>query len=265
MTSPDLDTQILDFIKEVNPSGAYLMGFNDKAGQLFIASEDNLRSALRRLRSLRAKATTDLQKMILDSLETALLFDEPQPVLDDILGTIFAHLVKEGVNDDHMISLFDYAMKDLEACTERFSGKDIPVAVKALTMYRLDGVLEIIDTVRGETKSPKVKKACDSLRRSVSEYVKLFQLEGWGKGEFSNVEKIFTESGFDLARQNFYPDALRKAYDYTETPEELEKNAISWIDEELPKFRKVTSKLAKKFGCDPTPELVEAKINARTN
>jgi hypothetical protein len=262
--APDkLDSQIMDFVKEVNPSAAYLMGFNDYAGRLFIASESNVKGALRKVRALKAKAKTELQRKILDSFEMAILFDEPQPVLDDIVGTIFTHLAKEGVNDAHMLSLLDYASRDLDASRDRYSKKRIPVAVKALTLYRLDSALEILDTVKRESKSPEVKAACDGLKSKVTGYVKLFELEGWGKGEFSNVEKIFMERGSDLGRAKFYQTALRKAFDYHETPDQLEKKAISWIDEELPKFTRVTAKLAKQFGCGASAEAVEAKINAR--
>jgi hypothetical protein len=259
----DLDSQIMDFAMEVNPSGAYQMGFNDHAGKLFIASQSNVRGALKKARALRKKARTELQRKVLDSLEMAMLFDEPQPVLDDIVGTIFTHLAKEGVNDAHMLSLLDYAARDVDACRLRFSKMQIPVAVKALTLYRLDSALEILDTVKGESRSPQVKAACDVLKSKVTDYVKLFELEGWGKGEFPNVEKIFMKHGSDLGRAKFYPSALKKAFDYHESADQLEKKAISWIHEELPKFNRVTARLAKQFGCEATPEVVEAKINSR--
>ena len=265
MISDSLDNQIMDFVKDISPSGAYLMGFNDYAGKLFIASQANVDAALKKARSLRAKAKTELQKKVLDALETAILFDEPQPVLDDIVGTVFAHLAKEGVNDAHMLSLLGYAMKDIDACKARYSEKEIPAAVKALTLYRLDGVLEILDTVKSESRSAKVKEASEALKAKVSDYVKLFELEGWGKGEFPNVERIFKEKGFDLGRQKFYPVALRKGFDYGETPQQLEEMAIGWIDEELPKFKRVAEKLARQFKCKPTPEEVEAEIIERNN
>ena len=265
MVSDDVDAQIMELVKEINPSGAYLMGFNECVGRLFIASKENVDSALTKVRGMRTRAGTDLQRKSLDGMETMLLFDEPQPVLDDIVGTIFALLVKEGVNDEHMLSLFDYAMKDIDACKARYQGRDIPVAVKALTLYRLDGVLEILDTVKGQTKSEKVRAAADALKVKVSDYVRLFELGGWGKGEFPNVEKIFKEKGFDLGREGFYLRALSKGYDYTETPEELEKMAISWIDEELPKFKRSAERLAKKLGCEARPEEVEKRINAKDN
>jgi hypothetical protein len=260
---PHLDEVILDAFKEFSPSSAYLMGFNDYAGKLFIPSQANVDSALRKVRELRRRAQTDLQRKSLDSMETGLRFDEPQPVLDDIVGTIFALLVKEGIRDEHMLPLLRNAVDAIDASTKRYSGKSIPVGVKALVLYRLGGVIEILDTVKGQTKSEEVKAACDALKAKASEYVGIFQLEGFGRGEFPNIEKIFKRDGFDLARQSFYPDALSKALDYSESPEELENNAIEWIDEELPKFRKATETLAKKFGCKAVPEEVEAAINSR--
>ena len=123
MISDPLDREIMEFVKDVSPSGAYIMGFNECAGKLFIASEANVNAALRRARALRSRARTELQRKVLDSMETAILFDEPQPVLDDIVGAIFAHLAKEGVKDDHMLSLLGYAMKDIDACTRWFSNR----------------------------------------------------------------------------------------------------------------------------------------------
>ena len=260
-----LDTQILDLLKEINPSGSYLIGFNECAGKLFIGSDANIRAALKSVRGLRARAKTDLQRKLLDSIEMTILFDEPQPVLDDIVGTIFAHLVKEGVNDEHMTSLMDYASKNIDVSKDRYSRRKIPVAIKALTLYRLGGALQVLDTVKGESRNPAVRASVDSLKAKVTDYVKLFELEGWGMGEFENAERVFREQGFDLGREKFYPAALKKAFDYSETPEELEKNAMGWIEEELPRFKKVTSILAKQFGCDSTPEAVEKKINERNN
>ncbi len=263
MASSSIDAEIVDTVKEISPSAAFIMGFNDSAGKLFIASQSNIDAALRRVRGIRKRATTELQRKALDSIETGLLYDEPQPVLDDISGAIFAHLVKEGVVDRHMISLLEGAMKTVEACEERFSGRQVPVGVKALTLYRLDGVADILDTVKGETKSARVKQACDELKAKVAHYVKMFELEGFGRGEFPNVERVFKRDGFELGREKFYLDALKKGFDYSESPDELERMAVAWIDEELPRFSKVTALLAKKYRCKPVPEKVEEKINSR--
>ena len=148
MANASLESQITDFLKESNPYGAYLVGFNEYAGKLFIASEENISAALRKARALRSKAETELQRKVLDSVQATLSFDEPEPVMDEIVSAIFVHLVKEGVNDDHMISLLDHASRDVAACKKRYARRSVPVAVKALTLYRLEGVLDILDTVK---------------------------------------------------------------------------------------------------------------------
>ncbi len=164
-----LDTEILETYKELNPSGAFILGFNDYAGKLFIPSKGNLREALRRVRQLRRKAKTELQKKVIDSFEVALLFDEPQPVLDDIVGTLFSHLSKEGVNEEHLKSVLSYASKALDATRERFSGREIPVAVKALSLYRLNGVLEILEAVKEAAKGTSLKAECERVKAKATD------------------------------------------------------------------------------------------------
>ncbi|MBI3859056.1 MAG: hypothetical protein HY296_02280 [Thaumarchaeota archaeon] len=258
-----LDAEILHTVKEISPSTAYLVGFNDHAGKLFIPSEANTKAALRKLRALRKKARSETQRKVLDSLEASLLYEEPQPVLDDIIGSIFVHLVKEGLNDEHMLSLLRHSEKALAASRKRFSGRRVPTGVKALTLYRLGGVVEILGTVRGQTKNQGVRRGADAVKAQAEKYVKMFELEGFGKGEFPNVEKVFKKQGFELGREKFYPVALKKGFDYHETPAELERNAVEWLDEELPRFKHVTARLAKNLGCKPVPEEVEKAINAR--
>jgi hypothetical protein len=258
-----LDDEILETFKEISPSGAYIIGFNECAGRVFKPSQENISAALAKVRDLRRRATSELQKKLLNSAEVMILFDEPQPILDDIVGAIFAHLAKEGLNEEHMLSLLSQSSDAIDATRERFAGRDAPIGVKALTLYRLGGVLEILETVKAESKDQRVKAACDSLKAKAADFVSLFNIEGFGKGEFVNVEKIFTTQGFELGRERFYKQALEWGFDYQETPEQLEKVAISWIGDELPKFRRAVAQLAKHFGCKPLPEEIEAKINSR--
>jgi len=263
MQKASLDDEILDAVKEFSPSGAYIIGFNECAGKVFIPSKENLAAALAKVRDLRSRATSDLERKVLNSMETMIEFDEPQPILDDIIGAIFAHLAKEGLNDEHMLSLLNQSADAIDATRDRFAGREIPIGVKALTLYRLGGVLDILDTVKRESEDERVKQACDSLKAKATDFVSLFNIEGFGHGEFENVEKVFARYGFSLGRESFYPKALADGFDYGETPEELEKVAISWIDEELPKFKRVVAQLAKQFGCKPVPEEIESKINSR--
>lgn len=263
MAEAALDMDIIELYKEISPSTAYIIGFNEYAGRLFVPSRSNIEAALRKVRDLRRRAETDLQRKVLDSMEALLSFDEPQPVLDDIVGAIFAHLVKEGVNDKHLLSILRLGYSAIEATEERFAGREIPVGVKALALYRLDGVTEILEAVKQQTKSEELKQECDRLKERASRFVGLFALDGFGKGEFENVTRVFAEKGSALGREGFYTTALSKGFDYYETPDELERKAMKWLDEELPRFRRATERLARRYGCEPVPESVEERMNAR--
>jgi hypothetical protein len=263
MPKSSLDDEILGAIKEFNPSGAYIIGFDEYAGRVFVPSKVNIETALSRVRELRGRATSELQRKVLSSAETMIELDEPQPILDDIVGAIFAHMAKEGINDEHMLSLLNQSSEAIDATRDRFAGREIPIGVKALTLYRLGGILDILETVKSESKDERVKQACDSLKAKATDFVGLFNIEGFGHGEFENVEKVFAKNGFSLGREGFYPKALAEGFDYDESPEQLEKAAIAWIDEELPKFKSVVTRLAKRFGCKPVPEEIESKINSR--
>src|SRR2546422_1086496 len=259
-----LDLEILETYKELNPSAAFLLGFNQYAGKLFIPSSENIQGGLKRIRELRKRAQTELQEKILDALEAALLLDEPQPILDDIVGTIFSHLAKEGVNEGHLLSLLSYSSKAIDATRARFEGREVPTGVKALCLYRLSGIIEILDAVKATDKvGEELKGGCDGLKAKATEFVKLFELDGFGEGTFEEVESVFRRYVFELGRKDFYGVALVKGLDYVETPEELERKAISWIDEELPRFRGVVGKLAKRYGCPAETEEVEKGMNGR--
>jgi hypothetical protein len=260
-----LDDQIVELWKELNPSTAYTLGWNEFAGRLAIPSKQNIQQALKKIRELRSRTENELQEKILDGMEVGLEFNEPQPVLDDILNTIFNHLTKEGVNEKHLLSLLSYASMALDSTSERFKLEDVPIAVKALTLYRLDGVMEILDAVKQATKSKKLKAECQGLKEKAKKFVAAFKLDGFGNGTFEEVEKIFKKHGFDLGRKGFYPVVLKTAFDYYETPEELENKALLWLDEELPKYRAVLKKLANYYECEATTEAVEKKIVERNN
>ena len=261
--SKSLDNEIFELWKELSPSGAYILGWNEYAGKLFIPSEENLAKAVERVRALRRRAENDVQSKVLDSMEVVLLFPEPQPVLDDIVGTIFGHLTKEGVKVRHLSSLMSHASKAIDATQRRFKKVEIPAAVKALTLYRLDGVLEILTSVKSATKDKALQKDCDRLAAKVKAFVSMFELEGFGSGTFDEVEKVFKKYRFDLGREDFYRAALEGGLDYTETPDELEKKALGWIDEELPKYRSIVKRLADHYKCEATPDAVEKMVVER--
>ncbi|HYR03962.1 MAG TPA: hypothetical protein VEO75_01125 [Nitrososphaerales archaeon] len=263
MVNKSLDDEIIQLWKELSPSGAYTAGFEEYAGKLFIPSEENIRRSLELVRALRRRTENDLQAKILDSMEVTLSFDEPQPVLDDIVGSIFNHLTKEGLNERHLSSLVSNSIRAIDVTHKRFSKRDVPTAVKALTLYRLDGVIEIIDAISGRIKGKELKRNCARLKEKAKSFVSLFSLPGFGKGTFEEVEGVFKKTKFELGRERFYRVALENGMDYSETPEELESKALAWLADELPKYRDVTKRLAKQYRCEAKPEVVEKHLVGR--
>lgn len=260
MVNKSLDDEILQLWKELNPSGAFTCGFGDYAGKLFIPSDENIKRALERVRALRRRSENELQGRVLDSMEVTLSFDEPQPVLDDIIGSIFNHLTKEGVDEKHIASLVSDAIKSIDVTQKRFSKREVPSAVKALTLYRLDGVVQVLDAISGQIKGKELKKDCERLKEKAKRFVSLFELKGFGKGTFEEVEGVFKKTKFELRRERFYRVALENGMDYSETPDELEEKALAWLTEELPRYKAVTKRLAKEYGCEATPEAVEKRL-----
>lgn len=263
MVNKSLDDEILALWKDINPSAAFTTGFNDYAGRLFIPSEENVRSALEKVRALRRRAENELQRKVLDSMEVTLSFDEPQPILDDIVGSIFNHLTKEGINEKHLSSLVSDAIKAVDVTQKKFSKRAVPSAVKALTLYRLDGIIEVLDAVSGQIKGKELKRDCERLKAKAKGFVALFALPGFGKGTFEEVEAAFKKTKFDLGRERFYRVALENGMDYSETPDELEQEALTWLNDELPLYRTVIRRLAKEYKCEATPEDVEKHLVGR--
>ena len=86
-------------------------------------SEENIKDALGRVRELRRRAENELQSKVLDSMEVTLLFPEPQPILDEIVGTIFGHLTKEGLNEKHIAALISNAVQGAGRDAEEVQGR----------------------------------------------------------------------------------------------------------------------------------------------
>src|SRR5579875_3158295 len=259
----EMDAQILDLWKEYNPSSAYTQGFNDKAGSFFVPTEENVKKIIIKAGQLKYKAVDILQLKVLDSIIQELEFDEPQMVLELVLGSIFNHMVKEGIVASHMKSLLEGSIQAVEVTKKRYIGKETPIGVKVLTMYRLDGILGILNVVSSSTEDSYVKQLCSALAGEVKSFVNVFNIDEFGHGEFEKVQSIFEKNGFNLGREEIYSDILKKAYDYHEGPEELENKAMNWLEEELKEIARLMPILARRLNSHEDYEEISKEINSR--
>src|SRR2546429_334079 len=145
--SSDVEAEIFEFVKESDPSTAYLQGASEYAGKLFVPSSKNLERVAKRADELRLKAENDLQLKVIDSLAAGHALQEPQSYPDRVLSSFFGYLIKEGIVPSHLKPLTRNAVRALQAAAQETSEKRWPTGLRLLTLIRCDGLLEIIKRI----------------------------------------------------------------------------------------------------------------------
>ena len=252
----DIEAEILQFYCESDPSTAFAAGFNEYGGRLFIPSSNNLDKFARKLEELRLKAENNSQLKALDSLGAIYALSEPQQIPDSILGAYFVYLIKEGIIPSHLRRLTKNAIKAMQTAIVEKSGIDWPVGLRLLTLIRCDGLHEIARTVRKETSDKQLRSGIDDLIELTKKYASLFRVKGFKNKGFDEVYKIIRKQGAELGREKVYAQSLRRLWDYPESPEEVEAKGLEYLNRELPRFKRLTTRLAKKYGVPARAEAV---------
>jgi hypothetical protein len=260
-----LERELFELWKDLKPDDAFAQGIDGAAGRIFVPTPGNVARARRRIAALLPRAKDPAARRFLVALRARLLLGEPPLVPETLLEAIFAHMVKEGVVAAHMTSLADDGRKALEAVRRASRRKRFAPGMRALTRLACDGLAEILDTVEKELADREALAALARLRRALAAYRDAFDLPGFrSEGTFEEVFEVFRREGADLGRARSYARALRELWDYRETPAQVEAAGLRMIRREMPRFREVTSDLARELACEPIPEAVaEALRKAR--
>jgi len=258
----EVEAEIFDFFKEYDPSSAYIAGLKDYAGKLFIPSRRNLERFSRRADELRLKAENDAQLKLLDSLAAAYTLSEPQATPEGILGAYFGYMIKEGIIPSHMRPLTRNAVKAMETAVAENAGKAWPVGLRMLTLIRCNGLQEIIRTIKKETKDKQLKEGLDDLAQLTRKYGSIFRVKGFKEG-FDDVYKVIKKQGCEMGRSKVYAAAIRRLWDYPETPGEVEEKGLKYLDRELPRFQRLTRQLAGKYDVAARAEAVSKAIKEK--
>ena len=260
-----VEEEIFELWKELTPSSAFTAGLNDYAGKLFVPTEENVKRMLEKIGRLKTHAENTVQQKFLQCLETELCFEEPHMILENTLWVFYGHLVKEGINVKHLLSLTSYANKALRVSKKRLTKRKWPIEVQIITCYGGNSLLGILETIRNETKNEQLQKEIANLKETVNDYIKAFHVEGVKEGSFEEVFPILERSGGNIGRKEIYPKLLKDLYDYPETADEIESKALQWLREELPRLMEITGKLARKYEVKAKVELVADEITKRRN
>jgi hypothetical protein len=259
----DVEAELFEFVKESDPSTAYLQGANEYVGKLFIPSRKNLEKVAKRADELRLKAENNSQLKAIDSMAAAYALQEPQSYPDGILSAYFGYLIKEGVVPSHLKPLTRNAVRALQSAAQEASEKNWPTGLRLLTLIRCDGLLEIIKTIKKETTDKQLKELLDDFVSATKKYASIFRVKGFKNQGFDEVYKIIKRDGADLGREKIYAQALRRLWDYPETPDEVEAKGLKFLEKEFPRFKRVMERLARTYGVAAKAEEVSKAITAK--
>lgn len=260
-----LEKEVLEIFGDLNPVELYGLGLRKFRGKLFILSKPNIKRMRARIEAAKnkCKRSDEVVRKFLDSIEATLLWDEPGAGIAQVTNAISGYLIKEGIVSDHLKELLDRAYKSLEAWNVFLDQRTYPVAIRILAQYQVLGAFEVIDLIESQSTDPQLTEITRSLRTAIERIRQKFSVIGFTDGDFEEVVKILAQQGPDLERESFYPYALKKAFDYNESYSALERKALRWLDEELPKFKAYTKTLAIRFGCENNPETVQEVLRGR--
>ncbi|VVB81230.1 Uncharacterised protein [uncultured archaeon] len=243
--------------KEVYPLSAFGAGLKQYAGQIWIPSHSNIKKALARIEKIEKKSD-EVVKKFLRTIRRDLMFEEPHKAPGAIVDAFFMHLIQEGINEKHLLELAEQGLNFL-AVQEDLWENEWPIEIRIFTAQQCDGAKTILEVIKKECKT-ETKQAITALQKRIEAWNDKAQIKLKRK-DFKEIYPILQKKSKGLGRKKIYPEIIKDLYDYLETPEEIEQLAVKWIDEELPEFKKITRKLAKRYKCKPTAEEVENAID----
>ncbi|MBS3124735.1 hypothetical protein J4211_00570 [Candidatus Woesearchaeota archaeon] len=247
-----MDKEVLEFWKEVNPESAFCMGVKECVAILFIPSYYNVKKALAKIEQLQRGADPAIQKF-LNAEKRGLMREEPQDAPDQIMGVFYTHLVKEGVNEKHVLALAEQSLNVL-GVQQHLWEESWPVELQIFSSQSCDGAVMLLEIIKKECKGEEVKEALVAVQNRLKLWkVHTCKVKLTGS-DFAKTFPLLQKYSNGLGRKKEYAGIIKDLYAYMETPDEIEHKALLWIDEELPALNNILTRLAKRYKCKPTVE-----------
>ncbi len=254
-----IDKEVFELWKELSPSGAFGSGLKKYAGQAWIPSHKNVKKALARINKLE-KTKDEVAKKFLAAMKRGLLTEEPQDPPGEVMGVFFTHLIVEGINEKHLTQLAEQCL-NLLGVQEEMWEKKWPVEMQIFSAQSCDGAKMLLEVIKKKCKKQETKQAITAVQKRLDIWKKNTAKVNLKRNDFKEIYPILQKKSKGLGRKKTYRATIKDFYDYLETPEEIEKLAVSWIDEELPTFKKILQKLAKRYKCKPTVEDIDKALD----
>jgi len=167
-----IEDEIYEVWKELSPSDAFRQGLSEYAGKLFVPTPENKERMLKRINELMGRTEDPVQQGFLRSLVGTLEYHEVPNDLGEILWTIFGHLVKEGVNPQHLVSLLDDGGRVLDNAMAVNDLENLPLVVKITLMNKCTGILGLLTVISEETDDAQLKESIEAVSEKVVSFKK---------------------------------------------------------------------------------------------
>lgn len=260
-----IEEEVFNVWKEARPLTAYVKGVEENAGKILVPSEKKLAEIRKRIENLKRKTKDAGHHRFLNSIYVGVEFYEPYRTPDDATDGFFYHLVKEGINVEHMKSLASSTCEALKQARAWLANREWPIAIRILTKQKTGGLIGVASTIRSDTTDESLKLELAKVIEEAENYAKAFPVEGIKEGDFTEVFPILKEHDSDIGHRAIYPKILKDQFDYPETAEEIERKALKWMKIWQPKLIETTRKLAAKYGIPPEVQKIGEEMTKRRN
>ncbi len=255
----NIEKEVFELWKEISPGSGFASGLKKYAGQIWIPTHTNVKNALIKINKLEKKTKDKTIKKFLAAMRRDLMFNEPHEVPGKILNALFTHLIVDGIKDKHMTSLAEQALNFL-GVQQHLWTKKWPIEIQIFTAQECDGSNALIETIKKKCKK-ETREALTALQKRLNIWKQNITKIKMKTNDFKETYNILQKKSKGLGRKKQYHAIIRDYYDYTETPKQIDKLAVSWITEELPNLKKIMKKLAKRYKCKPTVEEIDKALD----
>jgi hypothetical protein len=108
-----------------------------------------------------------------------------------------------------------------------------------------------------------LKSEIDDLSKATRIFASIFKVKGFKGQAFDQLYPLIRKDGWPLGRKQIYSQAIRRLYDYPETPDQVEEKGMKYLGKELSRFQRLTKKLAERYGSRTKAEEVSKAIQSR--
>ena len=258
-----IDKAILKFYRKTSPLGLYISGLKQYAGKVWLPTKENEHKALAEIDRMLKKAKNDpVAKKFLRAERRGLLIEELCDPISAPSSYLYYHFLQEGFNRKHITQIAESCLKILDI-KKYMLKKTWPGEIKILTVLECIGSLGVIATAKKNVKGKKVHQKLDALAAEIKKWKDFASVGKIKAGDFKEVFPLFKKYGKGIKRNKIYPKILKDQFDFPETAKDIEKKAMVWLDEELPKFKAITAKVASKLNCKNDATKVDELITKK--